>query len=100
MCMRITKGYKGTGTKRVEAWKIFILRSNGRLYSQYFLSRGPFKRRHWSGRSGRPGFHAYKTRREAISHAIWEAEVVRKVYLKGLLGESERHYTARYLWVN
>ena len=100
MCMTITKKYTGKGKRVVVAYKVFRRPLFGRqgLLSQYGWF--TFPRRQWSRSRRLPGFHAYKLRKDARRAAWCSERTVRKVRLKGLLGSSRTHYTARYLWVN
>ena len=96
MCMRVDKRYKGTGRKVYVAWKVFYREEDGTLRPQFYRTNLTIKRRRWVGPSKRPGFHAHKKR----PHYPGYPYIVRKVLLRGLLGRSCQHYTARYLWVN
>lgn len=94
--MKVDKRYKGKGTTIYTAWKVFNVGSCGELRPQFFSTYYRFRRREWNGPTRRPGFHAYKKR---PYYPGWPFKV-KKVRLKGLLGQSHYHYTAKYLWVN
>ena len=95
MCMRVERRYKGKGRKVYTGWKVF-LRDGSKLRPQFQHRYMHFERKCWTGPTSRPGFHICK-KRPAPSGFPY---VTRRVLIKGLLGESPYHYTARYLWVN
>ena len=99
MCMRVDRRYSGKGQRVYVAYKIFHwYDANPQLYGQFYSFE--FRRKYWNV-ARRPGFHAYKSQREAKREARGSYFAsVRKVYLRGLFGVSKTHYTARYLWVN
>ena len=101
MCMRLDRRYKGRSTKQIVAWKVFQTDESERNSLTALFAYFRFKRHKWNRSSRGPGFHVYKTKQEAmLNRPSWCKYVVRRVRIKGLLGESPLHYTARYLWVN
>ena len=106
MCMTVDKRYKGTSKRVIVAYKVFcttdpLWYGPQRIGLSSLIRYYHFKRKAWNGPTKQPGFHAYKTRYRAAAYD-WrrESTVVRRVLLKGIMGESKTHYTARYLWVN
>ena len=95
MCMRVERRYKGKGRTLYVGGKVFLL-THKELHPQFQHRDMTFKHKCWNGPTRRPGFHVWKKRPCYRNYPY----VIKKVVVKGLLGQSSIHYTARYLWVN
>src|SRR5574341_1621243 len=101
MCLIPKRGLrKYTRRKPLKAWKIFSKR-NDQYHSQYrsFRYRAGLNCTNKPAYSNKDGFYAYKTKVEALRSRFHYRDVVRRVYMLGIVVEHRNGYRAEKLFL-